>query len=252
MNTEVIDPATGEIVPSTSAASRPLATQLPGAVTPYRLLEIAVQSGADLDRLERLMALQEKWEAREAEKAYNVAFAEFKATAVQVLRNRTVTDGPLKGKSYAELHAWVNAVTPALSEHGLSASWRLTIDDRDWLQVTCRLKHTAGHFEEVSMGGPPDAGGAKNAIQARASTITYLERHTLKAITGLSDQSDDDDGNGSGGESIPPELMKRANEAAAKGVAVYGEFWSKITKDERKVLAPAHASLKKTAERVPA
>ncbi len=31
------------------------------------------------------------------------------------------------------------------------------------------------------MGGPPDAGGAKNALQARASTKSYLERYTLKA-----------------------------------------------------------------------
>ena len=52
------------------------------------------------------------------------------------------------------------------------------------------------------MGGPPDAGGAKNAIQARASTITYLERYTLKAILGLSEQEDDDDG-GHGGDADP-------------------------------------------------
>ena len=47
------------------------------------------------------------------------------------------------------------------------------------------------------MGGPPDAGGAKNAIQARASTVSYLERYTLKAILGISEQEDDNDG-GSG------------------------------------------------------
>lgn len=44
------------------------------------------------------------------------------------------------------------------------------------------------------MGGPPDAGGAKNAIQARSSTVSYLERYTLKAITGLSEGGDDTDG----------------------------------------------------------
>lgn len=57
------------------------------------------------------------------------------------------------------------------------------------------------------MGGPPDAGGAKNAIQARASTKTYLERYTLKAITGLSEQEDDDDGNGKKGESFEAEAL---------------------------------------------
>jgi hypothetical protein len=106
--------------------------------------------------------------------------------AVTIIKNRNVTAGPLSGKKYAELFAIVNAVTPALSRHGLSSSWKITKDDKEWIEVTCTLKHTGGHTESVSMGGPPDVGGAKNAIQARASTVSYLERYTLKAITGLS------------------------------------------------------------------
>ena len=43
--------------------------------TPSHLLQMAVQQGADLDKLERLMALQERWEATEARKAYDTAFA---------------------------------------------------------------------------------------------------------------------------------------------------------------------------------
>jgi hypothetical protein len=88
----------------------------------------------------------------------------------------------------------VNAVTPALSRHGMSTSWRITKDEKDWIEVTCTLSHVNGHSESVSMGGPPDAGGAKNGIQARASSVTYLSRYTLKAILGLSEQDDDNDG----------------------------------------------------------
>lgn len=180
--------------PEAKPAGRALTTN----PTPADLLRIAVESGADLDRLERLMALQERWQASEAKKAYDEAFAAFKAEAVKIVKNREVTAGPLNGKKYAELFAVVNAVTPALSRHGLSSSWRITKDDKDWLEVTCTLRHSAGHFESVSMGGPPDAGGAKNPIQARASTVSYLERYTLKAILGLSEQEDDDDGNSAG------------------------------------------------------
>ena len=165
------------------------------ASNPAYLLQLAVQQGADIDKLERLMALQERWEGEQARKAYNEAFTAFKNEAVKILKGRTVTDGPLKGKSYAELHDVVDAVTPALSAHGLSAAWKLTKDDRDWIEVTCTIKHVGGHSESVSMGGPPDAGGAKNAIQARASSVTYLQRYTLKAITGLSEHDDDTDGN---------------------------------------------------------
>jgi hypothetical protein len=162
--------------------------------SPGALLALAVQRGDDMERLKQLMDLQDRWEASEALKAYNRAFAAFKAEAIVLVRNKKVTAGPLQGKSYAELHAVVNTITEALSRHGLSAAWNITKDERDWLEVTCTLKHSGGHSESVSMGGPPDTGGAKNKIQERASTVSYLERYTLKAITGLAEQDDDNDG----------------------------------------------------------
>src|SRR5690606_31904525 len=99
-------------------------------------------------------------------------------------------------------------------KHGLSSSWKLTKDEKDWMEVTCYLRHVGGHEESVSMGGPPDAGGAKNAIQARASTKTYLERYTLKAITGLSEQNDDTDGRPAVDEGIVDDWVAAAESAA--------------------------------------
>lgn len=155
----------------------------------------ATDPNFDVAKLEQLLAVKERWEATEARKAFVTAFAAFKAEAVEIVKNKRVTDGPLKGKSYAELYSVVNAVTPALSKHGLSASWRITKDESAWIEVTCTITHILGHSESVSMAGPPDSGGAKNQIQARASTITYLERYTLKAACGLAEQGEDADGN---------------------------------------------------------
>ena len=165
------------------------------ANSPMGMMLAAMQQGATLDQVEKMMDLQARWDKEQAKKAYDAAFAAFKAESVRIIKSEDVKDGPLRGKSYAKLHDWVNAVTPALSKHGLSSSWKLTKDDKDWLEVTCYLRHVGGHEESVSMGGPPDSGGAKNAIQARASAKSYLERYTLKAITGLSEQDDDTDGN---------------------------------------------------------
>ena len=178
----------------------------------------AIQQGASLEQVEKMMDLQERWEKKEAKKAYDAAFASFKAEAVQIIKGKLITDGPLKGKSHAELCDVVDAVTPALSKHGLSSSWKITKDDPAWMEVTCYLRHVGGHEESVSMGGPPDAGGAKNAIQARASTKTYLERYTLKGITGLSERNDDDDGSGRNAgkdlrEAALDDLLKRVTDA---------------------------------------
>lgn len=238
----------------------PQAAQQKQAPTPAILLQMAVEQGADLDKLERLMALQERWEATESRKAYDRAFSDFKAEAVRILKNREVTDGPLRGKSYAELFAVVNAVTPALSKHGLSSSWKITRDEPQWIEVTCTLKHVGGHFETVAMGGPPDAGGAKNAIMARASTVTYLERYTLKAITGLSEQGDDDDGGHRQGQGEaaatesgqPPQehpKLQAGRDAAMQGMKAVTEWWGTLNAQDRKALNDAFRDLRKVAAR---
>ena len=178
------------------------AIQIQEDKSPAAMMIAALNQGATLEQFEKMMDLQERWEKREAEKVYNTAFAAFKAQAVKVIKGRKVTGGPLKGRSYSGLHDVVNAVTPALSAHGLSASWKITRDEKDWIEITCTLKHTSGHSESVSMGGPPDTGGAKNLIQARASSITYLERYTLKAICGVAEEDDDNDGRGTGQDDL--------------------------------------------------
>ena len=193
------------------------------------------------------MALQERWEATEARKAYETAFAAFKAEAVRVIKNKAVTAGPLSGKKYAELFSVVNAVTPALSAHGLSSSWSITKDTPEWLEVTCTLKHVGGHFESVSMGGPPDNGGAKNAIQARASTVSYLQRYTLKAITGLSEQEDDTDG-GNGASDEHPKLQA-GRDAAMEGMDALTKWWAALSKEDQKTLQKEFGALRAVAKR---
>lgn len=218
--------------------------------TPALLLQMAVQQGADLDKLERLMALQERWEATEARKAFDTAFAAFKAEAVRIVKNRSVTAGPLSGKKYAELFSVVNAVTPALSAHGLSSSWAITRDEPDWIEVTCMIKHSSGHSEKVSMGGPPDVGGAKNAIQARASTVSYLQRYTLKAITGLSEQEDDDDGGQGQQQGHEHPQLQAGRDAAMNGMQSLTAWWGKLSAQDRKALNSEFPNLRNAAQRV--
>lgn len=202
---------------------------------PMSMLAVAVQRGMDPETIARLLALQKEWEANEARKAYNIAFAAFKSEAIVIIRNKPVIDGPLKGKSYAELFAFVDAVTPPLSKHGLSHSWKLTKDEKDWIEVTCTLKHSLGHFETVSMGGPPDIGGAKNAIQARASSVTYLEKYTLKAICGVAEKGDDNDGGG-GKKEIEPDPEGKKTLEACGSMKAFAVAWNALSKEQRKTL----------------
>jgi len=178
-------------------------------VTPMMLIDRAQASGASIEQMQQLFELQLRYEANEARKAYNKAFASFKSESIQIIKNISVKDGPLKGKKYADLFAVVNSITPALSRYGLSHTWKLTKDDKDWIEVTCTIQHELGHSESVSMGGPPDVGGAKNAIQARASSKSYLERYTLLGITGLASCDQDTDGNVKKEEEEIPRISER-------------------------------------------
>lgn len=216
--------------------------------SPMGMMMAAMKQGASLEQISQMMDLQERWQKAEAKKAYDAAFAAFKAEGVRIVKGRKVTDGPLKGKSYAELHDIVNAVTETLSKHGLSSWWRLTKDDRDWLEVTCYLRHVGGHEESVSMGGPPDTGGAKNTIQSRASAKTYLERYTLKAILGLSEELDDNDGNGPPRSASPDELLASARNAALQGSAHFRAYHSMLTSAQQESIRPELPSLRQAAE----
>lgn len=173
--------------------------QLPLAPAPpanpvMDMIRDAVAAGQPLEVIRELKNMAKELAADQADRAFNAAFAAFKGEVVEVQRNRLVTDGPLKGRRYAELVSFVDAATPALSKHGLSASWSITKDEKDWIEVTCTIEHSLGGRKQVSLGGPPDAGGAKNQLQARISTVTYLERATFKAACGLAEQGDDNDG----------------------------------------------------------
>ena len=217
------------------------------AHSPMGMMMAAMSQGASLEQVEKMMDLQDRWERKEAEKAYNAAFAAFKAEAVRIVKGRKVTDGPLRGKEYAELHDVVDAVTPALSRHGLSTAWKLTRDEKDWLEVTCTLKHVGGHSESVSMGGMPDTGGAKNALQARASSLSYLSRYTLKAICGVAEGGDDTDGNPPA-PTVPLELLAAARDAAMGGWAALSKHIKSLSPADRAALEPASYELKRAAK----
>jgi len=167
------------------------------AVTnPMQMLASAVQQGMPIETIRELMQLKRDWEADEARKMFNEAFAAFKAEAIVIVKGTTIQDGPLKGKKHANLFDVVEAVTPKLSVHGLTIAWKLTKDEKDWMEVTCTLRHLGGHCESVSMGSAPDMGPGRNAIQARGSAKSYLERYTATAILGLAAKDADNDGAG--------------------------------------------------------
>ncbi len=173
------------------------------AITPMEMLSIAVSQGADLAKIEKLMDLQERWERGNAEKAFIAAMAAFKANPPTLKKNATVDFSSSKGRTtynHATLDEVALKIAAAMAPHGLSFRWNVEQPGR--VRVSCIVQHSQGHRETVTMEGAPDDSGNKNSIQAIGSTVSYLQRYTLLAASGMAVVGDDDDdGAGSGASS---------------------------------------------------
>jgi len=183
----------------------------PEYTTPGALLQIAIQKDFDIERLSKLMELQERWEKNEARKAYFAAMTAFKKNPPQIIKDMHVEYQSSKGKTsyrHASLGNVVGTITQALSDHDLSANWKTETNGK--VRVTCTVSHVLGYSESTTIEAGPDISGGKNAIQAIGSTITYLQRYTLLAICGLATNEFEDDGRSS--DAMPPNLQKLASE----------------------------------------
>lgn len=168
----------------------------PQQITPMHMLQIAVQQGADLQKLEKLMELQERWEANQARKAFDAAMSAAKAEIKPIVKNREVdfparNGGTRTNYKYEDLAAIADAVDPILAKYGLSYRHRSKQEGKI-LTVTCVMSHRDGHYEETSLFAGNDESGNKNAIQSIGSAATYLQRYTLKLALGLATSKDDD------------------------------------------------------------
>lgn len=160
--------------------------------TPMAMLQMAVSQGADIDKLSKLMDLQERWQANEARKAYVAAMNAFKVNPPKIVKNKTVSFKETK-YNHATLDNVCDVIGSALSKHGLSYRWETQQTDVK-ITVTCIVTHEDGHSEKTTLSCLPDATGSKNAIQAIGSAVTYLQRYTLLAITGMATEEQDNDG----------------------------------------------------------
>lgn len=188
-------------VPSTAVA---LAT----AFSPPELLHTAILQGADVEVIERLSALAERWQiaadSRQARKAFDAAMADAKAKMPTIKKNRHVKfaarDAGKAGTDYwhEDLAEVVDTVQGVFSGFGLFFRWRTTQPTPGQVTVACILSHRDGHSEETELTAAVDTSGNKNHIQAIKSASTYLQRSTLLAAAGVAARGADDDGQSAG------------------------------------------------------
>jgi hypothetical protein len=148
----------------------------------------------DIDKMERLLEMQERVIAREARTAYAVALAELQPLLPIISERGKILNKDRQVQSTYAFWEDVNEqIRPLLCDAGFSLSFRTGRAGSD-ITVTGVLTHRDGHSEETTITLPSDGSGNKNAVQAVASSTSYGKRYTAFALLNITTKGEDDDG----------------------------------------------------------
>jgi hypothetical protein len=181
-----------------------------GAVTDYAggLLSVieraARDPSVDIDKMERLLAMQERVQERNSKAAFTEAKIAMRAELPEIsARGRIIVRGKVNGKRegeiiqdtpFARFEDIHDAVMPVLARHGFDLSYRNGLSPDGKVRVTTILSHVGGHTEETMFDLPHDSSGSKNSVQAVGSSTSYGKRYGTLSILNIKVAGEDDDG----------------------------------------------------------
>ncbi len=193
--------------------------------TPLTLIEMAMSKpDFDIEKLERLMAMQERWQAEKKKEAFFNALSDFQMNCPAIKKNKATDFTTKSGMSvkykYATLDEITTQIKQALYDAGLTYRWEFseatTLNEATKLTVksitcTCIITHKEGHREVTILSANADTSGLKNDIQSLGSTQTYLQRYSLIGALGISTAEEDVDGSKKTDGQLNPELQNLVN-----------------------------------------
>lgn len=159
----------------------------------------------DIDKMERLLQMQERVVARQAKAAYDAALALMQPQLPVIGRRGKIevrakdNSGERTGKiqqstGYALWEDINEGIRPVLSEHGFALSFRVGQATDGKITITGILSHRDGHREETTITLMHDSTGSKNSVQAVGSSVSYGKRYTAAALLNITSRGEDDDG----------------------------------------------------------
>ncbi|HVZ60661.1 MAG TPA: ERF family protein [Terriglobales bacterium] len=191
---------------------------LPETRQPTSLLEVisraASDPNTDVEKLERLMMMMERVEARNAERAFNEAMG---AAQEEIKPVAADASNPQTKSKYASYPALDKAIRPIYTKHGFALSFDTGRDaPTDHVRVLCYVSHKVGHSRTYQTDMPADGKGAKGGdvmtkTHAAGSAMSYGQRYLLKLIFNIA-VGDDDDGNAGGNIPITEEQLAKLSE----------------------------------------
>ena len=212
----------------------------------------AVDPKVDIDKMERLLVMQESIMDRQARSSFNRDMAKLQAEMPTIAKDGKIMVRDECRSTYAKFEDIVAATKPLLSKYGFSITFASDIDN-SVLTVTGTISHREGHSETTSLPLPFDSSGAKNSVQAIGSSISYGKRYVFGMLTNVV-TGDDDDGQAADPENTLDKMLERLmlhNEVlrdniqsvmaikeamACDDLSTAKEAWSELTEIEQRSL----------------
>jgi len=212
----------------------------------------ATDPNVDIDKMERLLNMQERIFDKNAEMAFNTAMAIVQQETPRIKRE---ADNPQTRSKYAKLESINHVLVPIYTENGFALSFGTgDTPSEGWQRITCKISHVGGHSANFFVDLPVDDEGLKGntnktKMHGAGSTMSYGRRYLTVLIFNITISDEDNDGNTSSvglldrlyahntalrGNLSTVLCMKEGIESGDLSAAK--EAWSELDEDEQRSL----------------
>lgn len=164
---------------------------------PEAILRYAIDKGADVSVIERMMVIRRELQAESAKAAFDSALAAFQAECPVVSKQKGVPDrsGNIAYK-YSPFEDIIAQVKPTLQKNGFSFTLDTDTESQPgWVVAKCHITHCAGHTATSTAKFPL---GTKTPImsdtQVYAAALTFASRRVFCNAFGIVTAGEDSDG----------------------------------------------------------
>lgn len=182
----------------------------------------AADPTCDIEKMERLMAMHERMQAKTAETEFNAALSRVQGEMGRIAADATNNQTKSQYATYGKLDA---SLRPKYTKEGFSLSFGTEPAPEGMVGMVCFVSHIGGHTREYRAHVPSDGKGAKGGdvmtkTHAFGSGTSYGMRYLLKMIFNVAIGEEDDDGNSASGDdfrnAILDDLLSKVSDATDK------------------------------------
>jgi hypothetical protein len=199
----------------------------PQAISPERLISQAIEKGASIETLERIMDIRKQINAENAKREFDEAMSKFQSICPIIKKTKVVMnkDKTTERYRYAPLDSIISQVRKPIADCGFSYKIEAEFIPGAVRAIT-KVTHCMGHTEDSKFESPIDNDEYKSAPQHVASALTFSKRYSFCDAFGIMTGDDDNDAS-----AIDVKISEEVKKGYQKLVSQIGKMKEKQLKE---------------------